>query len=293
MRITHNMLSETTLRNLNINLERMVKLQDELTSGRKIKSPSDDPIGAAAALEFRGTLDELDQYIKNADAATSWLNASDSAMDTVGNALQRARELAVQGSNDSSSYADKQSMASEVAQLIDYVISLGNSTYAGQYIFAGFKVNSTPFAMAAGGASVTYSGDNGKIPRKIDTNSPVTVNIPGDEGFNEVFSALVELRDALGTGNSSTISSTIRTVDGAIDSVLSSRTEIGARVNRVSSQSARLEDLKVNIAELLSKTQDVDMAEAITEFTMQQSVYQAALAAGAKAIQPSLLDQLR
>ncbi|MCL4533655.1 MAG: flagellar hook-associated protein FlgL [Bacteroidetes bacterium] len=293
MRITHNMLSETTLRNLNTNLERMERLQDQLTSGQKIRAPSDDPIGTAAALEFRGTLSELDQYVSNADAASSWLDASDSALGSVIDALHRARELAVQGGNDTSSVADKQSMANEVEQLIEHAVAVGNSTYAGQYVFAGFKVTTAPFAMATDGASVTYSGDSGKISRKIDTNAAVTINIPGNDGFGQVFSALVALRDALKGGNSATVSATIADLDGAIDSVLSSRTELGARTNRVSNQSERLQNLKVNIAQLLSKKQDVDMTETITQFAVQQSVYQAALAAGAKAIQPSLLDQLR
>ncbi len=293
MRITHKMLTQTTLRNLNVNTERMEKLQERLTSGRRITAPSDDPIGAATAIEFRATLGELEQFIQNADSARSWLEASDSAMGTAIQALQRARELAVQGANDALGVTDRQSITREVSQLIDHLIGIGNSSYAGQYIFAGYRVNSAPFAWNATNTAVIYSGDSGNIGRKVDTNSTVLVNVPGDTAFSQAFAALVSLRDDLATGSTAAVSARLGDIDGAIDTVLASRTEIGARVNRIEAQSERLESLRVNIAGLLSKVQDVDMTETITEFSVQQAVYQAALAAGAKAVQPSLLDYLR
>ncbi|MDA8189248.1 MAG: flagellar hook-associated protein FlgL [Dehalococcoidales bacterium] len=294
MRITHNMLSDTTLRNLNKNMERLDRLQDELTSGQRIGAPSDDPIGAAAAVQFRGTLDEIDQFIRNADAADSWLGATDSAFDAVTSTLQRARELAVQGGNDTLSPSDKQKAAYEVSQLLDQAIALGNSTYAGQFLFAGYKVSTAPFSpVGSPPTSVTYNGDAGQISRQIDNQSTVIVNTPGSTAFPQIFSALIGLRDDLNIGNSSAISARITDLDNAIDSVVAARSQIGARMNRLDSQKDRLESLKVNITQMLSKTQDVDMTEAITEFAMQQDIYKAALAAGSKAIQPSLLDYLR
>lgn len=294
MRITNGMLSETTLRNLNINMERLDKLQNELTSGQRISSPSDDPIGAAAAVEFRSTLDELDQHIRNIDAATSWLGATDSALDSAGGILQRARELAVQGANDTLSAANRQAIAAEVETLITQAIATGNSTYAGQYFFGGFKVNAPPFtAVGNPPTSVTYNGDTGTVVRQVDTQATVTVNVPGNTVFGPLFTTLIGLRDDLNASDGPAISARIANLDASIDTVVSTRAEVGARVNRLEGQKDRLDSLKVNISALLSKTQDVDMTEAITQFSLQQNVYKAALAAGAKAIQPSLLDFLR
>ncbi len=294
MRITNSMLAGTTLRNLNITVERLDKLQDQLTSGQKIGAPSDDPIGTAASLEFRTTLGELEQYVKNAEAATSWLDATDAALDTITQVLQRARDLGTQGASDTTALSDKQAMANEVSQLIDQAIALGNSKYAGQSLFAGVKVNTTPFsAVGNPPASVTYSGDSVAIARQINSRSSVTVNIPGDTALGQVFSAVIALRDALTSGSSTSVSSTLADVDSAMDSVISVRSQVGARMNRVGSEKERLESLKLNIAGLLSKVQDVDMTEAISAFAVQQNVYQAALAAGAKAILPSLLDYLK
>ncbi len=295
MRVTHRTLTETTLRNMNTNMERLSKLQDRLTSGQRISNPSDDPIGTSAAVEFRASLVELGQYIRNTDAASSWLDATDSTLGTLISTLQRARELAVSGGTGSLSTTDMQAVGNEVGQLLEQAVGLGNSTYAGQFLFGGFKVSSAPFTLNAGPpVTATYNGDSGVMQRNIDNSqSTLTVNVPGDTTFNPAFTALIDLRQDLDSGNSASVSSRISDLDSAIDGLLVVRTQVGARANRCSEQKDRLESLKTNIAGLLSKVQDLDMSEAITQFAQQQSIYQASLAAGGKAIQPSLLDYLR
>jgi flagellar hook-associated protein 3 FlgL len=288
------MLADTTLRNLNKTMERLDRLQDQLTSGQRISAPSDDPIGASAALGFRSTLGELEQYIRNIDAATSWLEATDSTLDSVTQLMQRARELGVQGANDTLSAQNKQAIAAEVQALIDQATALGNATYGGQYLFAGFRISTAPFSPVGDPPSaVAYGGDGGQILRQIDARSAVVVNIDGERAFAGVFTSLIGLRDDLTNGTSADVSARLSDLDQAIDTVLSTRSEVGARVNRLSGQKDGLDRLRINITGLLSQVQDTDMTEAITAFALQQNVYNAALAAGAKAIQPSLLDYLR
>ncbi len=294
MRITNNMLADTTLRNLNASKERLDRLQNELTSGQRISTPSDDPIGTASALEFRGTLSEVGQYLKNIDSAKSWLGATDTALDSLTLTLQRVRELAVQGANDSLSAGDKQAIATEVSNLIDQAISLGNSTFGGQYLFAGLKVGTAPFtAVGSPPASVTYNGDAFSIVRQINNPATIAVNTPGGASIGPVFTALIDLRDQLTAGNSTGVSASISGIDAALDSVVSSRAQVGARINRLEGEADRLGSLRLDIQGLLSKVQDIDITQAISEFAVQQNVYQAALAAGARAVQPSLLDYLK
>ena len=294
MRITHNMLAETTLRNLNANRERLDRFQEQLTTSQRIRTPSDDPIGTAEALQFRSTISEIEQYVKNIDAAGSWLGATDTTLDGVTKTLHRARELAVQGASDALSDSDKQTMAAEVSNLLEQAVSLGNSTYAGQYLFAGLKVGTTPFTTLGNPpTSVAYNGDGGKITRQINNQATIVVNTPGDTALAPVFTALIALRDGLNSANSPAVSASIADIDAAMDTVISARAQVGARINRLDGEKDRLESLKLDITGLLSKVQDVDMTQAISEFAVQQNVYQAALAAGAKAIQPSLLDYLK
>src|ERR671929_791922 len=99
MRITSTMMMETTLRNIETNQQRTEELQSQITSGSRITKPSDDPIGAAQALQLQHTLDATKQYATNLDQATSWLDLTDSALGAVTQALQRTNELAVQAAN--------------------------------------------------------------------------------------------------------------------------------------------------------------------------------------------------
>lgn len=304
MRITNNMLSSKTLENLNGAMERLSKLQAQITSGHIITTPSDDPVGAAAAIEFKTTIGQLEQYARNLDSASSWLDASDSAMASVSNVLHRARELAIQGANDSTSNVDKAAIANEVSQLIDQAVSVGNSTYAGQYVFSGSNVNTPPFALVGNPpTSYTYSGDAKEIRRLFNNQSGqadptglppcIVVNTPGDATFGPILTSLIALRNALTGGSSSAVGATVTGLDQALDSVISARAQAGARMNRIADEKIRLDSLKTNVTGLLSQVQDVDMTEAITRFAQQQNVYQTALAAGAKVMQPSLLDYLK
>ncbi len=294
MRVTNRMLTETTLTNLNSNRERLDRLQDQLTSSQRISNPSDDPIGISSALEFRSTISEIDQYLRNVDAANSWLGATDTALGAVNDTLHRARELAVQGANDTLSADDRQSIVTEVSNLIEATIGRANSTYAGQYIFAGVKVGTTPFSPVGNPpTAITYNGDGGAIARQINNQATMVVNSTGNTVFGPVFTALIGLRDALTSGSAGAVAATILDIDGALNSVISARAQAGARMNRLVGEQNRLESLKLDLAGLLSKIQDVDITSAISEFALQQSVYEAALAAGAKAITPSLLDYLK
>ncbi len=99
MRITLGMIAENSLRNIQANQTRVDQLQNQITSGSRINKPSDDPIGTAQALGLQESLDQSKQYGRNIDQANSWLNATDSALGSVTDALHRARELAVQAAN--------------------------------------------------------------------------------------------------------------------------------------------------------------------------------------------------
>jgi len=294
MRITENMMTETMLRNLNVNTERLEALQDQLTSGKRIRKPSDDPPAVALALGFRAELDKTKQYVKNIDAASSWLGTTDSSLDALSSLLLRARELAVAGANDTLSAEDRQAMANEVAQLLDQAVVIGNSTYGDQYIFAGQKTTTPPFTLVAGPPEhVNYDGDSGAIVREIGANAVLSINTTGDTVFPTAFKALIGLKNALEASDSDAVDASLSDVQQACNSVLAERAKVGAKVNRLEVAQSRLEDIRINIAELLSKQEDVDMAEAVTHFSVAESVYKAALAAGSRAVQPSLLDYLR
>ncbi|MCD4712430.1 MAG: flagellar hook-associated protein FlgL [Clostridiales bacterium] len=145
MRITNNMLVKDMLWNANNNLVQMAQRQTELSSGKKIHRPSDDPVGITQVLKYKTDIREAQQYKKNIDDSLGWLEVSESAMHNLKDILQRVRELTVQAANGTNTTDDRQKIGLEVEQLMQEVLSVGNSTNAGRYVFSGLQTNEKLF----------------------------------------------------------------------------------------------------------------------------------------------------
>lgn len=145
MRVTNNMLINSMLYNLNRNLSVMSHQQDMLASGKKVMRPSDDPVATSKILKYKTDIQELEQYDTNTEDALAWLNTTETAIEDIGNILQRLRELAVQGSTETLTTGDRQKIAEEVSQMKKEIISSGNATFAGRYIFSGYQTNDPLF----------------------------------------------------------------------------------------------------------------------------------------------------
>jgi flagellar hook-associated protein 3 FlgL len=295
MRITHGMIVETTLRNMQRNMERTERLQAQITSGSRITKASDDPIGAARALTFQESLDQTDQYLSNISQASAWLNTSDGALDGVTQVLSRARELAVQASNGTASAQDRAATRTEIQQLQQQALTYSRAKYGSYHLFSGTRSDQPGYVQSQSTATTpsAYQGDARAIMREISPGVSIQVNTNATQVFDPVFNALDKLEQALGADSASDVKASIGDLDNALDATLIARAEIGSRTNRLEFLEERLQSVKVNLAGLLSEVKDVDMAEALTNFSMAQVVYEASLKASAQAIQPSLLDYLR
>jgi flagellar hook-associated protein 3 FlgL len=284
------MVAEATLRNIERNLSRMEELQDQITSGTRIHRPSDDPIGVARAMSYQEGLDQADQHLRNVDNATAWLNATDFALDGAGSVVQRARELALLAANASTSAQDRASIQAEVQQLQQQALNLANSKHGARYLFSGTRSDQAAFVVPSSGG---YQGDLGTVERDVSPGVAIGININGSSVFNPLFDALARLSSALTASSVGSIQASVNNLDSALDVVLTARAQVGAKINRLDSAKGRLEEIQGSLKGLLSEIKDVDMAEAITAFSVQENVYKASLAAAAKAMQPSLLDYLR
>lgn len=145
MRISNNMMTNQMLNSLNRNLSTMAKYQWQTSTGKKIQYASDDPIIASRALKLRTDVNELEVFKKNAQDAQSWLHVTEDALVTIDDILQRARELAVGAASSTQTPEDKQKTAKEIEQLREELITVGNSTYAGKYIFSGYNTDKPLF----------------------------------------------------------------------------------------------------------------------------------------------------
>jgi flagellar hook-associated protein 3 FlgL len=307
MRVTNKSLVRTFLSDLNNNLNNMRKYQEQLSSGKEIRRPSDNPAGAVKAMRFTSSINRNDQYLKNIENASAWLDTTDTALGQMTDSLQRIRELTIAASNGTNSTSEYDAYKAEIVQRIEEIAQQGNTTFDGRYIFAGSMTTTTPFKTDMATANLfVSSGDDGKIRSEISPNVDVEINVTGSELLNgkdangnplNLGATLKKIVDTLngasGTSMSDLSGDVLKGVQDNIDNVLRLRAEVGAKANRMETAKSKNEEETYNMTEVLSKTADVDIAEKTMEYSVMQSVYQASLMTGAKIIQPSLIDFLR
>lgn len=195
-RITNQILISNLIKNLRDNVERMDTLSNQLSSGKRVTKPSDDPLAASRGLFYRRVIRENDQFKLNTDDASAFLSSTSQTLEDVRTSLRAARNLALQGSSDASNIPNE-TMATEVEQIFDYILNLGNEAHDGKYIFAGDKSKAKPFVN--NGGIVSFAGDSSK--RKAETGLGVTVdsNITGEEQFGTRAHKIVGISAALPT----------------------------------------------------------------------------------------------
>jgi len=300
---------------------RMNNLQNQLSTGMKINKPSDDPVGITFALRYRSELDSNDQYSKNVSSALSMLEYTDTSIGQAGDIMQRARDLLVQGANGTLEQTSLDAVKSEIAQLYNQMVEIGNSQFNGKQVFNGELTGDKPYpAMGVDGTvdliadppllkAFQVSSDTGSIKYELSAGMKLGVNITGNEVFGDgvsptatqadieksdnVFLLLQRAYDMLGSVDQKGISTLIGQVDSRMNTMLTKRAEVGAKVNRVDIVQNRLADIEINLKTVQAKTEDADMAEVITNMKTEENVYQASLSVGAQLIRPSLVDFLR
>lgn len=191
MRISTSWLYQSGLNGILGQQSNLAETQLRLASGKRINNPSDDPVGAARLQDIQRGVAQQDVFIENIDRARQRLAAEETALSSVGNAVQRVRELAVQAASDSVDDDSRAMIATELRQRVDELVALANSQDGdGQFMFAGSRSGATPFV--ASGGTVAYVGDS--VRREL-TIGPGTTMADGDTG-DAVF---MRIRDGNGT----------------------------------------------------------------------------------------------
>ncbi len=159
MRITQTMISSDVLAGIESNGSQLDQMMTQLASGKAFTQPSDDPVGVAQYLQLSSLSSQYDQYYANMQNGDSWLNTSDSAMQSGNNVLQSANELAIQGANGTYSAVQRSEMNTQVQSLVDQMLSIANTSLNGQYVFSGTQTNVPPFTLAHGADTISAAPD--------------------------------------------------------------------------------------------------------------------------------------
>ena len=190
-RISTAMMSQRALTSMLNQQSKISDTQNQIATGRRVLTPADDPASAARVLDLNNALETVQQYQSNADRLRGRLETEEGALVGISNLLQRANELAIQGNNDTLTRADTQVIATEVRQLLNNLLALGNTRDSnGEYIFAGYQTDTQPFPSAANGI-YNYAGDMGPRMLQISADRRVSDGDNGHDVFMDVQTALV------------------------------------------------------------------------------------------------------
>jgi flagellar hook-associated protein 3 FlgL len=309
-RTTTSMVQRNILADLNVVNSKLSKTQEQAASGKAINRPSDNPYGTARAMALSNSLAGNQQYQANISDARGWQDATEAAMNSITQYVQRAQSLLVQGSADTADQTSRNAAADEIDQIIQGIKTDANSTYNGAYIFGGTATDAAPYTM---GGDDTYKGDTGgsdpAVPgvlREIGPGVTLSINTVGQDFLgsgqpaaggtpdDKLLGVLRDVSQHLRAGDGASLRGTDMTrLDANLDDVLAVRARNGAQSNRLDAAMSRLQDLETATTKQLSDTQDADFTKTIMDLNTQSAAYQAALRAGATIVQTSLLDFLK
>ena len=300
VRITHNQIALQFQNDVASVYEAMARTQRQISTGERIERPSDDPFGTSQVLGFDAQIADVEQYQDNVDDAMGFLDTADAALDGVGKALERIRQLVVQASSETNDASARASIAAEITQLKEAVRDSINGQFGDRYMFSGTATGTEPYP-APGNA---YAGNLVTMNRRVSPGLSISLNIPGEQvlglttgaapGQLSTLDLIDQIVGDITTGTPASLNQ-LRTadldaLDARFDQVLQQRTQLGATRARLESTSLQLQDLEERLRDSRSNIADTDMAEAIMQFNNQQTMYQAALSAGTRILNTTILD---
>jgi len=300
-RVTPAMLSASTLQDINSAYEKLQRSSAELSSGKKILEPSDEPYGASRIIALQSQLDGLTSYASSVQDGTGWVDTAAGALSNISSALERVRELLVQASNGTLSESSLDVIGDEVTQLTEAIKQDANAQYAGQYVFSGTATSTPPYAS---GEDDAYGGNEEGVARAIAPGVTLAIssNLGGvlgsgtTAGDGKLLDVLRTIAAHLTSPNASEHallgSSDLEALNSGIEAMRALQASAGSTVDQLQTASTRVETLQSTITQALSSVSDANIAEVTINYSNEQAAYDAALRAGARIVQESLLEFL-
>lgn len=189
MRISSQQAFNTGVQGIQRNYAEAIRTQQQISSVNRILTPADDPVASVRLLQLEQQQNLLSQYKENLTAANNSLIQEESTLNTVNTIMQRVRELAGEAGNGALSQNDRQSIAAELREREDELLSLMNTKNArGEYLFAGFQGKTEPFIRNADG-SYSYQGDEGQRRLQVASSLTLPINDNGKKVFQNITNA--------------------------------------------------------------------------------------------------------
>lgn len=293
MRISTNYQYNTYQYNLQNADQRLVNLSQQLSTGRRLNLPSDDPVGVGQSITLQSMQAGIQQYMGNLNMAKGSLGAIDNTLSSMSGLMNQAYSLAVQGASSTTDQAGRTAMASQITEIQAQILNLANTQGTnGAYMFAGQKTDTKPYALTGG--AITYSGDTNPINVEIGPGQTMQSNVPGEPMISSMYNTLETLKSDLIGGQVGAISGVdITSVQTSMNAISSARGDIGARMQTVSNMMSQYQIHSDNLTKNISDLVDVDMASAVVQYQQASQAYTAALTVVGQGSSLSLLDFIK
>ena len=308
--------SMTTYRTLLQNLTRgSTRLNDwriKTATGKRLNKPSDDPTAIRPVLNARTQISASDRYLRTMDTVQDRLDNSEGYLYNTENILVRVKELAISAGDGAYSPEDLTLLADELALRREELLDAANANIDGKFIFAGYKDNAQPFVLndnydpdaydpaVPSTWSVQYVGDPHAIQMEIGPGALVDSSVPGNELFlglkntNEqtgidLFGVLDRMEQALRANNPDAVLAELGTLDQGADQVRRLHGSLGIVGQRLDTARAHMETLNIDMQTILSRYEDIDLVEAVSNMTQEEMAFDAALKVSARVQELNIL----
>ncbi len=295
MRVTENTFTRNFLVNVNSARSRMSKLQDQLSSGRRVLNASDDPEAANRILRHKNAIARMEQYQTNVADGQAMMTSTSHALDRFIDLMTEAKDV-LSKARSGSRTPNLETFADQIDQLISDGVQIANTKFNGKYLFGGTQTMDAPFILAADRSNVTANpnGITGRIEVLVNDGTLQQINIDGQEAFQGVtiFQTLIEVRDAMRNGQVPTAAQ-FDTINDYLSEVAAQGGKAGMIMKALEMGDAFLQERTDQLVSLLSVDQDTDFAEATMALKKEELMLEAALNTGARLIPKTLMDFLR
>jgi len=270
----------------------------QISSGKRVNVPSDDPLAAAQMVANQDQTNRADQYLQNVDTLTNQLQTADTALGSAVTAVTQAITLGVQGSTGTLSSANRQQIVQNLQGIQSQLVQLANTAVGGNYLFGGTASTVPPYTLDPTNPSgVIYNGNGGTNTVQVADGLKLQTNMPGNQLFQnsagDIFGSLQGLITALQTGTDTDAQTATNQLRTAFDSLTGQRIFYGNAVNQLNSTQTFLQQEQVTLKSQANNLVGADLTKTAIDLTRAQTAHDAALAAAAKILPTSLLDYLK
>ena len=291
MRISNSTIFQQNVTQMDNLMSNLAKTQQQISSGNRVQTASDDPAAAAQLLEISKMQTANTQYATNRTGAENTLNLTNGALTSVSNLLASAKTLAVQAGNGTLDDTQRSSLATQLRGDISQLQSLANSTNGtGNYLFSGYQTSTQPFIQNPTTGSISYQGDQGQQTVEVAQGQQMATSFSGQtvfgSGNSDIFKSLTALANQLSTpmaqypGGNTQFTTDLQqyssNIDQALTNVSTLQTTVGANLNQLTALDGAGSSLDITYQQMLANTGQVDIVQAISQMSQQQLALQAA-----------------